>query len=544
MSSDEDALDIKPSASEGSKESAVSVQAFTSPIRKRSRKGRTWDLNGINVDEPDTYIHRECLVSNAIATARQGRFLVVGSPPGTGKTALSQLIQQKLKEENDSDQDESIRGYRLRPASVGKITNLFDYVQKKTEVSLDDFKLSGKSVGRSEVWLLFDDAQRLYGEEFQDFWEHVTKNKQEISKEFGKTKVIVVVFATYYLSNASDSPVCFKNEKRLGLIDLRLQKEEARNLYRRRCMHADWIDYFERLYYVTNGNAAAFTIGMNRIVDLSETADRRSVGGTLSENDALLQFIEHTPFALLERCFPVQRMNENQRLVILDALVQAYQADMGDDKGDEERQPGDTVTKLVKAGVLTESGRFTSPIAERFYYNKVFPRASSGTDIPISLDDLIVRATERTSARRLRVASSTKNGVVQSPKEAVYQQLFHEAIASLLPVSYRIIPELGTQAMIDGKVVTGELDFYIKNGKKWALELLRDAKGRREHLNRIPGKYKEVVADTWLVLDCRVDGVVPSRDNNLCTLVFSDDFRSCQCYMRGNGIVDTIKLAE
>ena len=39
------------------------------------------------------------------------------------------------------------RGYRLRP-SVGKITILFDYVQRKTEVLLDDFKLSGKAVGR------------------------------------------------------------------------------------------------------------------------------------------------------------------------------------------------------------------------------------------------------------------------------------------------------------------------------------------------------------------------------------------------------------
>lgn len=126
MSSDEDALENKLSASAGSKESAVSVQAFTSPNRKKSRKGRTWDLNGINEDEPETYIRREDLVSNAIAIARQGRFLVVGSPPGTGKTALSQLIQQKLKEENDSDHGESIRGYRLRPASVGNITNLFD----------------------------------------------------------------------------------------------------------------------------------------------------------------------------------------------------------------------------------------------------------------------------------------------------------------------------------------------------------------------------------------------------------------------------------
>ena len=98
--------------------------------------------------------------------------------------------------------------------------------------------------------------------------------------------------------------------------------------------------------------------------------------------------------------------------------------------------------------------------------------------------------------------------------------------------------------MIDGEVVTGELDFYIiKNGQKWALELRRDGKGRKEH--RIAGQYRKEVADTWLVVDCRVDGVVPSnRDNNLCTLVFTDNFKSCQCYMRGNGVVDTIKLAE
>ena len=68
------------------------------------------------------------------------------------------------------------------------------------------------------------------------------------------------------------------------------------------------------------------------------------------------------------------------------------------------------------------------------------------------------------------------------------------------------------------------------------LQLLRD--GQKEHLKRIPGKYKVgVLANAWLVLDCRVGGVVPSKkDKNLCTLVICDDFRSRQCYMRGNGV--------
>jgi hypothetical protein len=93
-----------------------------------------------------------------------------------------------------------------------------------------------------------------------------------------------------------------------------------------------------------------------------------------------------------------------------------------------------------------------------------------------------------------------------------------------MPVSYRIIPELGTEDKIRGEVVTGELDFYIKNGNKWALELLRDGSGRKEHLSRIPGKYRNVEADSWLVVDCRIGTIPRTRDDKLCTLVFDNDF--------------------
>jgi hypothetical protein len=139
------------------------------------------------------------------------------------------------------------------------------------------------------------------------------------------------------------------------------------------------------------------------------------------------------------------------------------------------------------------------------------------------------------SARRLRVACQTNaGGEKRTPKKAVFQQLFHEAISELLPGSYRIIPELGTEALLHGKVVTGELDFYIRNGgRKWALELLRFGENIGEHLGRIPGKYKNIVADGWFVVDCRVHPSAPKKfDQNRCSLVFSTDYRSCQCYMR------------
>ena len=94
------------------------------------------------------------------------------------------------------------------------------------------------------------------------------------------------------------------------------------------------------------------------------------------------------------------------------------------------------------------------------------------------------------------------------------------------------LPELGRKAEMHDKTVTGELDFYIKNGRKWALELLRDGKELREHLSRISGKYRNVEATSWLVVDCRMNVTPRNREENLCILVFKEGYNSCQCYMR------------
>ena len=57
----------------------------------------------------------------------------------------------------------------------------------------------------------------------------------------------------------------------------------------------------------------------------------------------------------------------------------------------------------------------------------------------------------------------------------MFQQRFHEAMAGLLPLTSCIVPEYGTEALINDERKTGELDFYIRHGNsRWALELLRD----------------------------------------------------------------------
>ena len=383
----------------------------------------------------------------------------------------------------------------------------------------------------SEVWILVDDAQRLYGEKHKTFWEDTVKEKAKGAFE-ERTKVIVVVAATYYLANVGDSLVAFMHEPRINLEAMLLSRTEAKDLFNRRCMCPTWSNYFERLFYTTNGAAAAFTLGLNIIYQLFQEVARKSGNAIVDENAALQELLEgQTYMSLLKRCFPVvmKGVHAAAHRAIFDAIVEAYQVNLG--VGGIKYTDGDAdhsaVIKLKKAGIMTNSNVFTSPIAARCYYQKVFLRPDRGSpDIPTTLDDLIKRATESLSARRLRGApQENSKGGYYSPKDAVYQQLFHEAIASLLPMSYLVIPELGTMAEVDGKPVTGELDFYMKNGNnKWALELLRDGSKLCEHVNRIPGKYKNVEATRWLVVDCRLGSMPVKRQENLCTLVFSDDF--------------------
>lgn len=115
---------------------------------------------------------------------------------------------------------------------------MYKYVEEKTGVCFRSKNLREYVEDCSEVWLLFDSAQKLYREDCVDFWEDVVKQKN--AKPFGeKTKVIVVVFASYYPTNENTSPVVLASQKRLGFSDLLMTEDEARALFKRRCMFPD-----------------------------------------------------------------------------------------------------------------------------------------------------------------------------------------------------------------------------------------------------------------------------------------------------------------
>lgn len=526
---DEEPLDVQPSTSEDSAEAIA------------ARRQRGWRLDGINLDDPLSYIKRERLVQTAVDLAREAGILVVSSPPGTGKSSLMQLVTQKI----GSDNDNNIYGVILRPSRPNKPQfDLYDWIRDKIGVCYEEKTLDEKLQSCSEVWLLFDDAQRLYGQKFHEFWQDVGKTRNTIGFA-GGTKVVVVVSATYYLTNEDDSPVDLRSQPRIEVEDLLLSEDEANELFGIRFVYPKWQIYQSSLFRLTNGNAAAFAIGMNLIGAKTLSVDMRAEG-SLTEEAAVKELYEGTKFLeSLERCFPLEKIDAESHRLIVESVIQAYKVDVGEGFT-RSSLDDDPVIKLKKAGILKKNNRFASPAAASFYYSLVFPRASTSSEPAGSLGELITKATSRLSARRLRVARQKNDeDVLRTPKQAVFQQLFHESIASLLPSSYRIIPEYGTEATINGELKQGELDFYIMNGRKWGLQLLRNGDGIGEHLGRITGKYQNVEADEWLVVDCRIrTGRRPCPDVDRCSLVFTEDFRSCQCYMGLSEQPTTIQLME
>lgn len=503
-------------------------------------------LDGVIIEEPGSYIERQKLVTEAVEIAKQDGILVISSAPGTGKTSLQQLIKKELK------QKQNCEAFLLNPSSKRKNSDfdLCDHVTDKTGVNFDEHTLDESLKRYSEVYLLFDEGHKYYGDKFEEFWVRVVKQR---TQGFDcETKIVVIVSATYYLTTANDdSPVAFKSCRRMGMERLLFNENETSELFDLRSPKPEWTRYKDVLHRFTNGTAALFALGINLIVEKLQDVDNKADSQTeYTEDDLLEILVESNQFIeKLGRCYGSKKVGAAAHKIIFDAVVATYKIDTGEEAkfgrdgfGDvDEEEP---ILRMRKVGILSNNLRFASPAAARYYFSALFPRASRSTAAPENLEKLVIKAVESMSSTRLRTSRQrNKSGQLQSPKEAVFQHLFHERMYALLSPAYRIIAEFGTEAKIDGELKTGELDFYIKNGNKWAVELLRDGDKVGAHLSRIGGKYKDVPADEWLMVDCRFTRP-RKRDLNLCSLVFSDDCRSCECFMRDKQPPFTIDLKE
>lgn len=472
--------------------------------------------DGISLDRE--HLPRNEVIQEIYTTAKASQYVVIGSPPGTGKTSLIQLLRQKLTKEEDA------QVIRINMSALHKVGY---FSEKLIEKGIDASDPDGLAEHQN-TWLLLDEAQRTYAEEYNPFWESVVK---DISSS-DAPGLFVVIASTYDLVTA-ESPACFRGLKHISQGINQAEAECLIDMHYKTWGYEGWEAFcslqLKISVFFPISNPPLFHVGVIMAgIRMLDDMRKRAGQGTqhLTENMALDAMRKETFIANLDRCFALSpsalQGNFNARL--LEAVIGG-----GDD---EEISTGDPLLgPFIRTGVLTISGQFSTIAATWYYNHRCFPNRA--VDPPDSLDSLIRAVLPLISARRL--SDTLDNGF---PKEATFQHLFNEAMSQLLPVRHAVIPVLNTKVYPPpkGSNGTGELDFYINGSLKWCLELLRSGDKIGKHLGRFDvktGTYRNVEKNDYLVVDCRgpkTRAVEPSQ--NRCTLFFHADFKKCTCVMR------------
>jgi hypothetical protein len=269
-------------------------------------------------------VQRKSLVTEAIEIAQQDGILVISSAPGTGKTSLQQLIKKEL------DQKQNCEAYLLNPSRKRKNSDfdLFDYVCDRTGVNFDENTLDERLKPYSEVFLLFDEGHKYFGEKFEEFWARVVKQR---TQGFGcETKIVVIVSTTHCRTTANDdSPVAFKSCRRMGMEKLLFNENETSELFALRSPKPEWTSYKDVLHRFTNGTAALFAMGINLIVEKLQDVDHRADSQIeYTEDDLLEILVEGNQFIeKLGRCYGSKKVDAAAHKIIFDAVVATYQID-------------------------------------------------------------------------------------------------------------------------------------------------------------------------------------------------------------------------
>jgi hypothetical protein len=123
---------------------------------------------------------------------------------------------------------------------------------------------------------------------------------------------------------------------------------------------------------------------------------------------------------------------------------------------------------------------------------------------------------------------SLSHGQNKFPKEGILQHQFWRGAAMCLKM--QLAAEVSHVDHKNGKSnnINGEVDFWINSELKWAIELLRLGSDKGEHVNRFKenGKYQSLEPSHWRVIDFRLHGSNPHREENYIAVMMNKDFRS------------------
>jgi hypothetical protein len=322
------------------------------------------------LEEP--HIPRAALVELIIDTADVNQHVVISSPPATGKTSLLVLLTHEL--------ETRLNGGRVLffyPQKTGSARTILDQLETYGIPTTDIQRL--KKV--PPTWIIIDDAQRGYSEECDDLWSFLVKDVK------GNKNIKVIIAATYDM-------VTLGSPAALGSLEHVFENftgDEVSLLIQQFCSRypskgwANWEVFWLMVKDISAlGTNYRFHVGVvvKCLKVLESFAKSQQPTTELNEDLATRRMHQATFLGNLDRCFAINQemiASLETRTLLTSLLV-----------GQIQDGVPQLLAPLVRAGVLSDKGRFSCQAA-LWFYNTIYFNGRA-LAMPTSLEDLIVKA--------------------------------------------------------------------------------------------------------------------------------------------------------
>ncbi|KAE9073248.1 hypothetical protein PF010_g25145 [Phytophthora fragariae] len=413
---------------------------------------------GLRPDAPR--LERDQLLNkiNTSLTRDLRRFVLLAAPHGSGKRSILLLFAQRYPELHcidvmlmrNSSPNDALRQHGL------------DICGKESSLSEDEQHV-----------ILIEDAQRNY--EDKAFWKALITE----APSWLPSNIRFIISA----SHALESPIELQSIRTFGRTDFLLSDEEAREFLALPGVGLpekmkDGKDKLAELLVRECGGL----VGALRVAVTNLSKNFRS-SPTPSESELLSYVLSYDCLECMERCFcrPTQPTSSE---FLMKCLALSPNAVPLSPKIAEENK--ECFMILKKTGVLVQENkqlvRFSSPMAERFYFKRLVPRFAHFD--PKSVRELITKVLGSLSASALRASVDGSHGF---PDEITFRQQLMKGIALNTTYTCSTCPELPRVFPVAATDNRGVV-FFVNASQKWGLEFFVDGGNAQDYTSQFaPG---------------------------------------------------------
>ncbi|KYR02195.1 hypothetical protein DLAC_01012 [Tieghemostelium lacteum] len=449
------------------------------------------------------------------------QYLLIKSPPFSGKTALCQLITEYLKKTKPTSY---VRMIELNGVNDGTFSDLWEY---NTGTTFNNWL---KLAASEPVYLIVDECQTLYPENHKwnsEFW--------PLLKGL-KGKIHILMFAAYgehpgFGGQNMSTPVEIELCNTLTHRWVFYTDDEAIEQLSNFKIYFPIPDSITR-WILTNccNHPGLISLTISNIMNWYYKKDIIDLEVTLT------QFLLGSTYNIAiaaSRASPQLSMLNDSEIEILDKIIleREYKCNI----------ICLSVASLIKRGIIIDNSiesdkttthflQFPSPLYSNCYYIQRFQShniLNSYEIKPHEFEKYITGAIRLFRPNQLKSIISSKDSKSHIPYEALWQQEFYHAASSAN--GPQISPEPGKMLGIDGKI-----DFYVNDKYNWAIELVSEGDRLQLHLNRFTagGSYEALlkVVSNWCVIDFTSKYKGNIVHPNLWTVQYSQDFLTYKIY--------------